>query len=299
MDKTLLSKIWRGKTWGITPPGFHTLVFWVGFWPGSILLLLALPWIWAHRSEPSIRYCVAWAVPVWIAFELTMTKLPHYTLPAYPALAMLSAAWMFSQGQNLGPFWWRALVLAGWTAVTLALCLAPIIVPYLVQNEVFAACLPLCLIAATSLAAAYFLVTTKPVPAVAGLLIAAWALVTAWAGIALPNLSSFFLSERILASVPPIEGCPQPNVVAAGYYEPSMVFLNVGATLFVDDGALAASYMASNPCVQGVIEAGQEQGFLDKAAELGRRAEQLSRVSGYDIANARRATLTLFRLLRD
>ena len=36
---------------------------------------------------------LAWAVPVWLMFEAVTTKLPHYAMPAYPALMLLAAAW--------------------------------------------------------------------------------------------------------------------------------------------------------------------------------------------------------------
>ncbi len=38
-----------------------------------------------------VRFLLAWLVPSWIVFELVMTKLPHYVLPLYPAIAILIA----------------------------------------------------------------------------------------------------------------------------------------------------------------------------------------------------------------
>jgi 4-amino-4-deoxy-L-arabinose transferase-like glycosyltransferase len=38
-----------------------------------------------------VRFCLAWIVPTWIVFELIVTKLPHYVLPTYPAIATLLA----------------------------------------------------------------------------------------------------------------------------------------------------------------------------------------------------------------
>ncbi len=32
---------------------------------------------------------LAWLVPSWIVFEIVITKLPHYVLPLYPAIAIL------------------------------------------------------------------------------------------------------------------------------------------------------------------------------------------------------------------
>jgi 4-amino-4-deoxy-L-arabinose transferase-like glycosyltransferase len=34
---------------------------------------------------------LAWLLPSWIVFELVLTKLPHYVLPLYPAIAILTA----------------------------------------------------------------------------------------------------------------------------------------------------------------------------------------------------------------
>jgi len=50
-----------------------------------------LPAMRARRRDDAVRFCLAWAVPTWIAFELAATKLPHYLLPVFPALAILAA----------------------------------------------------------------------------------------------------------------------------------------------------------------------------------------------------------------
>ena len=47
--------------------------------------------VWAARREPGARFLLAWLVPSWIVFELVLTKLPHYVLPLYPAIAILIA----------------------------------------------------------------------------------------------------------------------------------------------------------------------------------------------------------------
>ena len=40
-------------------------------------------------------FCLAWMLPSWIVFELIGTKLPHYTMPLYPAVALMSARALF------------------------------------------------------------------------------------------------------------------------------------------------------------------------------------------------------------
>ncbi|MFN7020185.1 MAG: ArnT family glycosyltransferase [Phycisphaerales bacterium] len=102
------------------PPGFHLVVFSVLFWPGSLVTGLAVAWA-ARRAFPAardrdgpgrlsrirarltvvrgdmgLRFLLCWVVPSWIFFELISTKLPHYVMPLYPALALISARGVFA-----------------------------------------------------------------------------------------------------------------------------------------------------------------------------------------------------------
>ncbi len=100
--------------WG--PPLYHVVVSLLLFWPGTLLLGAGVAWgLWrgiatagaarpaglfartlarvrsASMSRPKAAFLIAWLVPSWIVFELVSTKLPHYPLPLYPALALLCA----------------------------------------------------------------------------------------------------------------------------------------------------------------------------------------------------------------
>jgi hypothetical protein len=44
-----------------------------------------------HRRIPQVRYALAAVLGTWIFVEILQTKLPHYILPAFPALAFLTA----------------------------------------------------------------------------------------------------------------------------------------------------------------------------------------------------------------
>lgn len=69
-----------------------------GFFPWSVLLPAAV-WqlrrrLTADRNWAAYLFAACWA-GVWIGFfSLSATKLPSYALPAYPALALLAAAWL-------------------------------------------------------------------------------------------------------------------------------------------------------------------------------------------------------------
>ncbi|WP_304177582.1 glycosyltransferase family 39 protein, partial [Phenylobacterium aquaticum] len=68
-------------------PGYHTLAALVLFFPATLMLPAALGGAWRRRDEPGIRFALCWLVPSWLVFELMPTKLVHYTLPTYGALA--------------------------------------------------------------------------------------------------------------------------------------------------------------------------------------------------------------------
>src|SRR5205085_1886450 len=85
----MLSKLAAQESHG-SPPGLYLLLFWITFWPGAPLAGMAAPAVWRARREPGAQFLLAWLVPSWIVFELVLTKLPHYVLPLYPAIAILT-----------------------------------------------------------------------------------------------------------------------------------------------------------------------------------------------------------------
>src|SRR3954447_24782213 len=106
----MLSKLAAQESHG-APPGLYLLLFWVTFWPGAPLAGMAAPAVWRARREPGAQFLLAWLLPSWVVFELVLTKLPHYVLPLYPAIAILtigalerrvlSRSWLRS-----GAAWW-------------------------------------------------------------------------------------------------------------------------------------------------------------------------------------------------
>ncbi|MEM5516105.1 glycosyltransferase family 39 protein [Henriciella sp. AS95] len=81
-------------------PGYHLMHLPAWFFPGILLLVPAVALTWRylrHKTLESLgdvdrdglKFLVAWAVTTWIFFELLLTKLSHYILPAYPAFALL------------------------------------------------------------------------------------------------------------------------------------------------------------------------------------------------------------------
>ena len=112
VGQDLLSKVFAGQESHGAPPGTYFVLFWLTFWPGATLAALATPAVWTSRREPAVKFLLAWLVPSWVVLELVPTKLPHYVLPLYPAIAILIAgvidAHMLSRRPLLvwGTIWW-------------------------------------------------------------------------------------------------------------------------------------------------------------------------------------------------
>ncbi len=104
-------KIAHGEQSHGQPPGYHTLLFMVTFFPGVVLAGLGGFYAWRTRAERLTRFLIAWIVPTWIMFELVATKLPHYVLPVFPAIALLASAGLKDASEQLalssGRWWHR------------------------------------------------------------------------------------------------------------------------------------------------------------------------------------------------
>ena len=79
--------------------GYHLLLAPLLLFPASLTVIPGLGYLTSalrgrtgEKTASAARFLLAWAVPVWLVFELLPTKLPHYVLPAYPALALI-AGW--------------------------------------------------------------------------------------------------------------------------------------------------------------------------------------------------------------
>jgi 4-amino-4-deoxy-L-arabinose transferase-like glycosyltransferase len=73
------------------PPGLHLLLLPLLCFPGTVPVLQGLAAAFVRRREPAIMFLLCWLVPGWLVFEAVPTKLPHYTMPLYPALCVLAA----------------------------------------------------------------------------------------------------------------------------------------------------------------------------------------------------------------
>src|SRR4051812_1668577 len=126
----MLAKIGSGeeKHWG--PPGFYLLSFGIAAFPSAWIVLAGLPAAWRDRLNPPTRFLLAWVVPSWLVFEAVQTKLPHYTLPLFPALMLLGAAWAMDPLRQPPPRWLRWLGVLALVGVAAGLALGALAAPW-------------------------------------------------------------------------------------------------------------------------------------------------------------------------
>lgn len=216
------------KHWG--PPGLYSLLVWGTFWPWAALLPLAAMALWARRREPWLILLAGWVLPFWVILELVPTKLPHYVLPLYPALAIALAAWL--TGPLGDPPRWACRLNAGLVAVPGGLLiLALLVLPVVLESRLIWVILPLLGIASVALwLAAKSALNHRPLAQVGASILAAAMLYPSVLQFGLPSLTTAFASPRMADLAAQYAPCASGPLYSIGYREPSLVFLTETAT---------------------------------------------------------------------
>lgn len=281
VGEDMLAKVGEGQENHGAPPGTYLLLLWLTFWPGAALLAAALPAIWRGRRAPVVIFALGWAVPVWLVFELTATKLVHYVLPAYPALAIMAA-------------WALARTRPGRVARGLG-ALVAVVVPVLILAGLWIGAqgvgatqgLPWAIGAAgLALSAPVLAVAlwrgrqTQQIAALAacGLSLA----VAIYPGLA--RMPVLWPAVALAGKVAEHPGC---RPVAVGYGEPSALFLTAGTVAFADPAGVADA-LAEPGCVLLAVEA-REAAAVDTAGLTG-----LGDFQGMNLGNGRRIDLRFY-----
>lgn len=275
------------------PPLSYLLLAFATFWPGSLLLAPALVHAWRRRDIPAERFLLAWVVPAWVFIELVPTKLPHYALPLYPALALLAAA-ALAEGITWPAARWARCAVSGltalWVAVTVALAALLIGLPLYLGGEIAIAGV---FGAATLLVIAATLLLRRPGPIGTTALLAALSaafVVPAATGV-LPGIDRLWLSRgaaELVARHPPAPGAP---LVAVGYGEPSLVFL-LGTNTRLATPRDAAEALGGGGTA---LVSSREEAMFHQALSLrGLVAQPLGSVPGLVYSNGQRIVLTLY-----
>jgi 4-amino-4-deoxy-L-arabinose transferase-like glycosyltransferase len=287
----MLSKVTGGQETHGLPPGFYLVTFWLTFLPGALLAGLAAPAVWRTRSEPGCRLLLAWIVPAWIAFELVPTKLPHYLMPLYPAVAILIAGVVDSRSlsRNLwlvrGTVWWFVLMML--VAVLLIALQIGVGHQFGPWTWIFAAAAVIFSLFAWLLYESDGAEASLARAAAASLMMS----IAAYA-VTFPTLRQLFPSVGLVSYLRSA-GCADPAVVTAGYHEPSLVFL-AGTGTVHEQGSGAADFLLGGPCRFAFVESRQERAFEQRADAIGLRYTSGPHVEGFNI-NGQAVNIATFR----
>jgi 4-amino-4-deoxy-L-arabinose transferase-like glycosyltransferase len=264
-------------------PGFYTLLAPITLWPASLALVPAL-WLagtravalpaagrttgfisklrdlwsrWQQRQLGRSAECflIAWILPSWLLFECLATRLVHYTLPLYPAIALLCAravlsrrAWRWLLSTHLG-----VAALRAWIVLSVVLlCGLPLVLAWLgawqppdagttgLATALFVA------LGISVVALVYFAVRQRflalQLAAIGGAVIVHVTLFQ----LLLPNLQHVWLSARIVQHLREQDVGRSRPIAAVGYHEDSLMFLSAGAVERVPDEELEG-WLATHP----------------------------------------------------
>jgi 4-amino-4-deoxy-L-arabinose transferase-like glycosyltransferase len=292
VGQDLLAKVISSQEAHGAPPGYYFLLFWLTFWPGATLAAMAAPAVWASRYEKGARFLLAWIVPAWILLELVVTKLPHYVLPLYPAIAILIAGIVDSHMLARGR--WLTRGANWWFVVPVLIGIGGIIGLMIYARQLGLLAWPFVAGAVILGLFAWRLYETDGAQrSLLRGIAAAILLAFATYAVILPSLAALFPSAA-LARVLREANCENPVAAAAGYHEPSLVFL-LGTPTRLTDGSNAAEFLRQGGCRFALIEARQERSFLRRADAIGLRYSLGQRIEGLNIASGRSISIAIYR----
>jgi 4-amino-4-deoxy-L-arabinose transferase-like glycosyltransferase len=273
------------------PPGLYFLLFWLTFWPGAALAGMAAPAIWRAKREPGAQFLLAWLVPSWIVFEIVITKLPHYVLPLYPAIAILIVGALERKVLSRAP--WITRGTAWWFAVPAILSVAVIVgaMSLLLEPEFLA--WPFGAAAMIFGLFAWWLYDHEHAErSLLNAVAASWFLSACIYGVILPSLTPLFPSVQIARALRSVE-CKGPLAAAVGYHEPSLVFM-VGTRTLLTNGSGAADFLQKGSCRFALVESREERSFAQRAEAIGLRYALTARVEGYNYSRGRPVSVAVF-----
>jgi 4-amino-4-deoxy-L-arabinose transferase-like glycosyltransferase len=286
----MLSKLAAQESHG-APPGLYLLLFWITFWPGAPLAAMAAPAVWRAKREPGAQYLLAWLAPSWIVFELVLTKLPHYVMPLYPAIAILTAGALERRVLSRS---WLVRGAASWFAIPTLASIIAVIGAVILTRQLALVSWPLLAAAMIFGLFAWWLYENNHAErSLLNAVAAAAFLALGIYGVVMPQLATLFPSAEIARALRNVS-CVGPQAAAAGFHEPSLVFMTATSTLLTD-GSGAADFLNQGNCRFALVEQRAERAFVQRAEAIGLRYNVASRIEGYNISQGRAVSIAIFR----
>jgi len=291
----MLGKVGTAQKYHWAPPGFYLLAFFATFWPGAILTAIAVPFAWIHRREEPVAFALAWIVPSWLVFEAVPTKLPHYTLPLLPAVAIVTV--MAISRYFVGPH----RPLAKVSTVLIPFIPVGLTIGLSVVNWTFDGMLPFralpAMVAASVLAlyAWWLFIENRMLSCLWAGFLSAICLSVGVFGFAQLDLRSLKISDRLAETVRDFPS-GKVSVGTLGYREPSLVFL-VGTGLdMLDSAPEASAFLKTKGCAVVFVDKRFESDFRAANERIGLTPKLSTRVSGFNINSGKRVEIGVYSM---
>jgi len=294
----LIPKLLGGQESHGAPPGYYILTMLLFFWPGVFLAWPAVYRAWRERTDPALRFCLAWLIPAWILMEIIPTKLPHYVLPLYPALALVCARSAIAILDGAAP-WYdkRALWLTGglWALVGLVLGGAAAYLPLHFGFDSnwhtwFFILFALYLLATTAAAMKHHVITE----ALENSLISGGILTAMVVWLMVSNFSPMWVAERAAQAVAgEFKDGPPPVTAVAGFSEPSLVFLSGTGTVLTSGGG-AAQHLLNESHAAAIVEGRELPAFTQALGGRAADVREAAQLSGINYSKGKPVTLHVF-----
>src|SRR5437764_7290334 len=113
---------------------FYFVTIFISFFPWTIKLPSLIRKLWLNRDNID-HYLIAGIAVIFIIFSLIKTKLPHYTLPALPLLALLLARRLATE--NSKRFFRNCAAASALACFTIALVVPPLVARFFPAYELF------------------------------------------------------------------------------------------------------------------------------------------------------------------
>lgn len=298
--RDFLGKLLAAQEQHGAPPGAYAVILIVAFAPASLFVWQALRWSWTWRREAAVRFCLCWILPFWLVLELTPTKLPHYILPTFPALALLIA--MAVRAAEAGEFRWlqhwasRALYVVGLLLIGGFAALA-FLLPIVTGNGfVWGGLVPILAVAAVSLYTVPRLWRGEIRPALLASAFAAPFVFAPVLSAVAPAVNQLWISREIGRKVAALDLPAGTRFFASGYTEPSLAFYLGSGLRLTSPAALGAGL--PERLWLAVIRDDRVRKFRESMARQGLAVRAVGTVSGLNYSRGRRTTVTLFRPVR-
>ena len=277
VGEDMLAKVANSQEAHGAPPGLYLVLFFATFFPGCDPGGTCRARGLAARARSRQRN-FSWRG--WCrrgsCSRLVVTKLPHYVLPLYPAIAILTAGAVELRVLSRRIFLVRGII--WWFLVPGIVSILAIVGAVMIGHSLALLAWPFFAGAVVCGLFAWRLYDDDGAER-AYLRAAGAAVLMAFGvyGVVVPSLSPAGFPAVALAQVLKDAPCQHPLAASAGYEEPSLVFLTSTAIRFTDAEG-AADFLRQGSCRFAFIEMKQERAFALRAEAIGLHYDRGARV---------------------